>query len=436
MLDLTREGSISPSADQVALRAGVGLRSVFRHFSDMASLYGEMHDVMEAELRAAARSACRGATWRERLLELIERRSAAFERSSPRSPRRRDHPPPGSSKLQAEHARLAEALRVILMRETPEALRDDAARFEALDLLLSYEAWSRLRDDQGLSPKAARAATAVAVRRVNRPVRGLTRPPRGSSVTLDHQHRAGGATTMASQGIAAVGDAAQDDEVLYSTADHIATITLNRPQRMNTISGPMLRQLTERLLEADADREVRVVVLTGTGRAFCAGLDLTEVVRPSQPGDISNVNAGFNDLDLRNTPPTVLFNLGNPTICALNGSAAGYGMDTALGCDIRIMAESAKMAAAFTKRGIVPESGGTWFLPRLIGWSKAAELISHRPHVDRGAVPGAGPGVVRRARRGPRRRGARPGLGDRRQRAAGGAGVEENDADGPGRGIQ
>ena len=64
-----------------------------------------------------------------------------------------------------------------------------------------------------------------------------------------------------------------------------------------------------------------------------------------------------------------------PTICALNGGAAGYGMDTALGCDIRIMAESAKMAAAFIKRGIVPESGGTWFLPRLIGWAKAAELI-------------------------------------------------------------
>jgi enoyl-CoA hydratase/carnithine racemase len=169
--------------------------------------------------------------------------------------------------------------------------------------------------------------------------------------------------------------ASQAPEVLYATGDHVATITLNRPERMNTISGPMLRQLTERLLEADADRDVRVIVLTGTGRAFCAGLDLSEVVRPSQPGDISNTNAGFHDLDLRNTPPTVLFNLGKPTICALNGSAAGYGMDTALGCDIRLMARGAKMAAAFTKRGIVPESGGTWFLPRLIGWSKAAELI-------------------------------------------------------------
>jgi len=165
-------------------------------------------------------------------------------------------------------------------------------------------------------------------------------------------------------------------EVLYAVADHIATITLNRPERMNTISREMLGQLTERLLQADADRDVRVIILTGTGRAFCAGLDLSEITRPgSGAGGIASGAAVASDLDLRNTPPTVLFNLGKPTICALNGSAAGYGMDTALGCDIRIMAKGAKMAAAFTKRGIVPESGGTWFLPRLIGWSKAAELI-------------------------------------------------------------
>ena len=178
---------------------------------------------------------------------------------------------------------------------------------------------------------------------------------------------------MATQ--AATLESKASDEVLYSTADHIATITLNRPERMNTISGPMLRQLTERLLEADADKDVRVIVLTGTGRAFCAGLDLTEAMRPNDGGGISVGASNASDLDLRNTPPTVLFALGKPTICALNGSAAGYGMDTALGCDIRIMAESAKMAAAFTKRGVVPESGGTWYLPRLIGWSKAAELI-------------------------------------------------------------
>jgi enoyl-CoA hydratase/carnithine racemase len=164
-------------------------------------------------------------------------------------------------------------------------------------------------------------------------------------------------------------------EVLYSVADHVATITLNRPERMNTISGPMLSQLTQHLVVADRDPDVRVVVLTGTGRAFCAGLDLSEATKGPGPGSITGGAGVSTNLDLRNTPPTVLFDMGKPTICALNGSAAGYGMDTALGCDIRIMAQSAKMAAAFTKRGIVPESGGTWFLPRLIGWSKAAELI-------------------------------------------------------------
>ena len=167
-------------------------------------------------------------------------------------------------------------------------------------------------------------------------------------------------------------DTSQGAEVLYEVVDHVATLTLNRPERMNTISRTMLDQLTARLVEADRDPDVRVVVLTGTGRAFCAGLDLSEATKG---GGIAGGAVVATHLDLRNTPPTVLFDMGKPTICALNGSAAGYGMDTALGCDIRVMAASAKMAAAFTKRGIVPESGGTWFLPRLIGWSKAAELI-------------------------------------------------------------
>ncbi|ABS64244.1 Enoyl-CoA hydratase/isomerase [Parvibaculum lavamentivorans DS-1] len=164
-------------------------------------------------------------------------------------------------------------------------------------------------------------------------------------------------------------------EVLYGVDGHIATITLNAPERMNTISGPMLNQLTKRLQEADADPEVRCVILTGAGRAFCAGLDLRA---QTQGGGLSIGSSGgvtSTTLDLKNTPPTVLQEMETPTICAVNGGAAGYGMDTALGCDIRIMGRSAKLAAAFCKRGLVPESGGTWYLPRLIGWSKAAELI-------------------------------------------------------------
>ena len=162
MQHLIREGHVSPSADQVAFRAGVGLRTVFRHFSDMESLHREMHEAMEGELRAAAAQPFHGQTWRERLLELVDRRGAGFEIIAPfrRAADLRRH---GSSRLQADHARLAEALREILVREAPPALRNDAARFEALDLLLSYEAWSRLRDDQGLTPKAARAALRAAV---------------------------------------------------------------------------------------------------------------------------------------------------------------------------------------------------------------------------------------------------------------------------------
>jgi enoyl-CoA hydratase/carnithine racemase len=161
-------------------------------------------------------------------------------------------------------------------------------------------------------------------------------------------------------------------EVLLEVSDHIATVTLNAPERMNTISRAMLMQLGAALQRANDDPAVRCVILTGTGRAFCAGLDLREV---GTGAGISNENNNRATLDLRNTPPTVLHAMDKPTICAVNGGAAGYGMDTALGCDIRIMGASAKLAAAFVKRGVVPESGGTWFLPRMIGWAKAAELI-------------------------------------------------------------
>ena len=169
--------------------------------------------------------------------------------------------------------------------------------------------------------------------------------------------------------------AQQAAEVLYEAADGIATITLNRPERMNAISGPMLASLSECLLKANADPKVRVVILTGAGRAFCVGLDLVDATQGSGIGSDNQARAVSVNLDLRNTPPTILFGLDKPTICALNGAAAGYGLDTALGCDIRIMGESSKLAAAFVKRGVVLESGGTWLLPRLVGWSKAAELI-------------------------------------------------------------
>ena len=154
----------------------------------------------------------------------------------------------------------------------------------------------------------------------------------------------------------------------------IATLCLNRPERMNAISGQMLQALAERLVEFDRDPEVRVIVITGKGRAFCAGLDLQDAASGTGIGSGGGAALPPN-LDLRDAPPTVLHAVDTPTICSLNGGAAGYGMDLALGCDIRIAGESAKLAAAFTRRGVLPESGGTWILPRLVGWAKASEII-------------------------------------------------------------
>ncbi len=174
-------------------------------------------------------------------------------------------------------------------------------------------------------------------------------------------------------------DVSRDDEteVLYDVVDHVATLTLNAPDRMNTISGVMLTQISELLLRADHDPDVRCIVLTGAGRAFCAGLDL-QAQMAGPKGGLGNLGGGdttfSGEFDLRSAPPVVLHNLDTPTICALNGGSAGYGLDLALGCDIRIAVETAKLNPGFAKRGILPESGGTWLLPRMVGYAKAAEI--------------------------------------------------------------
>ncbi len=164
------------------------------------------------------------------------------------------------------------------------------------------------------------------------------------------------------------------DQLLYDIDGHIATLTFNRPDRMNTITTTMLGRLSEVLLEADADPEVRVIVITGSGKAWCAGLDIAAAsAGEGIGGDGAATMSG--EFDLRSAPPIVLNKIDTPTIAALNGGAAGYGMDLALGCDIRIASDRAKLSAAYTARGLVPESGGTWLLPRIVGWSTAAELL-------------------------------------------------------------
>lgn len=173
-------------------------------------------------------------------------------------------------------------------------------------------------------------------------------------------------------------DASNDSptsEVLYEVVDHVATITLNAPDRLNTISGTMLNELSDQLLRADRDRRVRCIVLTGAGRAFCAGLDLA--AQMGQKKALGVLDSGGDlgaEFDLRTAPPVVLHNLDTPTIAAINGGAAGYGLDLAFGCDIRVASSSAKLNPGFAKRGILPESGGTWLLPRIVGYAKAAEI--------------------------------------------------------------
>ena len=163
-------------------------------------------------------------------------------------------------------------------------------------------------------------------------------------------------------------------DLLYEVSGGVATITLNRPDRLNAITGPMLDSLGKVLRDADVDREVRVIIITGAGRGFCAGLDLKDLVAGTGIGANGGGGLATARFDLAGSPPIVLHTTDKPVICALNGPAAGYGLDMALGCDIRIASTEAKLAAVFTKRGILPESGGTWLLPRLIGWAKAAEV--------------------------------------------------------------
>ncbi len=165
------------------------------------------------------------------------------------------------------------------------------------------------------------------------------------------------------------------EELLVEQKDTIAIMTLNRPERLNAISRDMLQELSAKMVEADKDPEIRCIILTGAGRGFCAGLDLVAVGEGGiGSGDSKGSNRPRQLFDLRDAPITVMWSIDTPIVCALNGAAAGYGMDIALLCDIRLAAESAKMAAVTAKRNVVPESGGTWLLPRLIGWAKASEL--------------------------------------------------------------
>lgn len=175
-------------------------------------------------------------------------------------------------------------------------------------------------------------------------------------------------------------------EILYEKADHIATITLNRPERMNAFTDVMIREWAAALDDARRDRDVRVVVVTGAGRGFCAGADLRS---GSGVAETARAEGVVSAADRRNwlrdgvhMVPRAVQLLDKPYIAAVNGAAVGAGMDMASMADIRIASEHAKFAMSYVKVGLVPGDGGAYLLPRIVGLPKALELIWTGDFID------------------------------------------------------
>jgi len=163
-------------------------------------------------------------------------------------------------------------------------------------------------------------------------------------------------------------------QILYSVDAHIATITLNRPEQLNAFTNTMMREVIDAFDRVDADDDVRVVIVTGAGRGFCAGADLSSGGDTfagggsDQPSAVKGVpRDGGGLVSLR------IFECTKPVIGAINGPAVGVGVTMTLPMDIRLASETAKFGFVFARRGIVPEACSSWFLPRLVGISQAAE---------------------------------------------------------------
>jgi len=176
------------------------------------------------------------------------------------------------------------------------------------------------------------------------------------------------------------------EQVLYEKSDGVATITLNRPDRMNAFTDVMIREWAQALEDARLDAEVRAVIVTGAGRGFCAGADLrggsglAETARSEEPRSAVGLRNWLRD-SVHYVPRQVAL-LDKPYIAAVNGPAVGAGMDMASMCDIRIASEEARFAMSYVKVGLVPGDGGCYYLPRIVGLAKALELIWTGDFID------------------------------------------------------
>jgi len=165
------------------------------------------------------------------------------------------------------------------------------------------------------------------------------------------------------------------EQILYDAAGGVATVTLNRPEKLNAVTSVLIRELMAAFDAADADDAVRAVIVTGAGRAFCAGADLSGGTRTF---DRSKPEGTAGDSEHRDGGGLValrIYDMKKPVVAAINGPAVGFGATMTLPMDIRIASSSARMGFVFSRRGVVPEACSTWFLPRLVGMQRAAEWV-------------------------------------------------------------
>src|SRR5438876_3626648 len=165
------------------------------------------------------------------------------------------------------------------------------------------------------------------------------------------------------------------EHIRYAAGDGIATLTLCRPERLNAVNAAMLGEIVAALDAADRDDEVRVMIVTGAGRAFCAGADLGEGGRTFDGIARGHESTPEQHEDGGGVVTLRIFEMSKPVIAAINGPAVGFGVTFTLPMDIRIASTAARLGFVFARRGVVPEACSTWFLPRLIGMARAAEWI-------------------------------------------------------------
>ncbi|MFC2070375.1 enoyl-CoA hydratase/isomerase family protein [Chloroflexota bacterium] len=172
-------------------------------------------------------------------------------------------------------------------------------------------------------------------------------------------------------------------DIIYNKESGIATITLNRPDKMNALTAGISNGIYESIEDASKDDDIRVVIITGTGRAFCSGADVKAMAEKAGKRTVSEVSKKKDETRIPRVHIAQLLNeCEKPVIAALNGVAVGVGLDMALACDIRIASDRTRLSEAYIRRGITPAGGGAYFLPKLIGIDKACQLIFTGDMID------------------------------------------------------